>query len=177
MRFMLVLLTAHFVGDFLCQTDRMAVNKSKSFKWLAIHVATYTAVVATATVAWAWLESGQTWFDPMVFVWFTLATFVTHFLTDAVTSRWTTRLYGAGPWLSSEDEHDLALEMALDEADRTMVPFATLDTRVAQFQESMGAWAETRLPFQRHWFFVVIGFDQLIHAWTLYLTWGWAIAY
>lgn len=35
---------AHFVADFLCQTDSMANNKGKSLKWLTIHVAVFTTV-------------------------------------------------------------------------------------------------------------------------------------
>ena len=37
----LSLLTCHFIGDFIMQTDKMAVNKSTSNKWLTKHVFTY----------------------------------------------------------------------------------------------------------------------------------------
>lgn len=36
---------AHFVADFLCQTDSMGNNKGKSLNWLTIHVITYTSVL------------------------------------------------------------------------------------------------------------------------------------
>ena len=40
-----VLLMAHFVGDFICQTDWMALNKSKRWDALALHVGVYSAVL------------------------------------------------------------------------------------------------------------------------------------
>lgn len=74
------LLLLHFIGDFICQTDAMALNKSK--KWLALlsHVAAYTAVI----------------FVGMGFNWtFAAITFGAHFATDAVTSRINARLWAA----------------------------------------------------------------------------------
>jgi hypothetical protein len=98
----LILLTVHFVADFLLQNDWMAINKSKHWGALTLHVLIYS-------LAFSWLG------------WkFALITFVTHFITDAITSRMTRALYYP--------------------------------------------------VFHRHWFFAVIGLDQLIHAWSLTLT-------
>ena len=67
---MLVLSFLHFVGDFALQIDKMAINKGSSFKWLTIHVATYSAAFM------------------IVFGWqFAVINFVLHWMTDAVTSR------------------------------------------------------------------------------------------
>jgi hypothetical protein len=35
------LIWIHWFADFFCQTDKMAINKSKSIYWLTIHVFVY----------------------------------------------------------------------------------------------------------------------------------------
>jgi Protein of unknown function (DUF3307) len=71
----LLLLIVHFVGDFLLQSDYMALNKSKSWRALTLHVSVY----AVCFTPW-----GLT---------FIVVTWITHFLTDAVTSRINARLW------------------------------------------------------------------------------------
>ncbi len=124
MRLLLILLTAHFIGDFLLQTDWMAINKSKSWIALTQHVSVYAMTFYALT--WDWR--------------FAAITFVTHFVTDAGTSRITSRL-----WF---------IEL--------------MDTKIPS-GEGWNHYARV-LPGRRHWFFVAIGADQLIHAWTLGLT-------
>ena len=113
----LLLLTAHWFADFVCQSDWMALNKSKANWPLFVHVLIYTCVMGLA-VMWL-LPPG------MGRVWFFVLTFVSHFATDYMTSRINSRLWAAK---------------------------------------------------QNHWFFVSVGFDQLIHfytlAWTLQLLTG-----
>lgn len=113
----LSLLALHFIGDFLLQTDWMALNKSKQWDVLAIHAAVYSVCFF--------------WFGSL----FVLMTFVTHFITDAITSRITSRL-----WFVHE------------------VPNGFYDYDAGN---------------KRHWFFVMIGFDQLIHFVTLAATYSW----
>ena len=43
-------LVAHWAGDFVFQTSNMALGKSKSLKWLNIHVSTYTAILLIFSV-------------------------------------------------------------------------------------------------------------------------------
>jgi hypothetical protein len=140
---LLVLLTAHFVADFLLQSDWMAINKSKSWWALTVHVFVYTAVVSFIA---ACNMSGPSLAQVLVYAqWFTIVTFVTHFVTDAITSRITSALW-----------------------------FINLYPRPDFGPDNYGAYPYLgRLCGNRHWFFVVIGFDQLIHAWTLALTWMW----
>lgn len=106
----------HFVADFLCQTRTMATNKSKSLYWLTLHVLTYSTVTTLC-----WIQFGA---DPHVLLWVWLTTFISHWVTDFITSKITTYFY---------------------------------------LKNNMFA------------FFSVIGFDQLIHATTLLITYQYFI--
>lgn len=112
----LSLLTLHFLGDFILQSDWMALNKSKQWDVLAIHAGVYSAC----------------------FLWwgfhFVALTFALHFMVDCVTSRLTSNL-----WFMEE------------------VPTGE-------------GWWTVKTPNPRHWFFVMIGLDQLIHYTLLLLT-------
>lgn len=101
MLYVLALIWMHFIGDFVFQTDQMAINKSKNNLWLLAHVLAYSSCFALFGLK------------------FLAITFVCHFVTDWFTSRGTSYL-----------------------------------------------WKRER----RHWFFVLIGFDQAIHLTTLLLT-------
>jgi len=106
------LLAAHWVGDFVCQTHWQASNKSKNLDALTRHVAGYTLVLLVAT---AIIFYGT---HPNTLALFVLINSIAHWLTDFVTSRWSSKLFG-------KDWHN---------------------------------------------FFVVVGFDQLIHQVTLAAT-------
>jgi hypothetical protein len=80
---------------------------------------------------------------------FLFVTFWSHFLADAVTSRITSRLW----FFKREDGIWAQAEYTIPKHGRTIV----------------NPW--TPIEGTRHWFFVVIGFDQLIHFVTLALTW------
>lgn len=107
-----ILLLGHWVADFVCQSDRVAQNKSKSNKVLAEHCVIYTIVVAAFTVPMVLVLTlcyHIFLLHPLVVMSYL---FITHFITDYFTSRL--------------NDYLLCTE-------------------------------------QRHWFFVSIGFDQLIH--------------
>lgn len=107
-----VILLAHFVADFVLQSDRMAKLKSGSFAWLSWHVSVYTAALWLASI-----PLDQPW-------WWAPLNGAAHFATDAVTSRASSALWKRG---------------------------------------------------EVHWFFVVIGFDQLAHTVILIMTAAWSV--
>lgn len=43
-KIIILILFIHWIADFWCQTDKMAVNKSKSWTYLLQHTLIYTAV-------------------------------------------------------------------------------------------------------------------------------------
>jgi hypothetical protein len=122
-----VLLVAHFVGDFVYQTDDMAVRKATSWWALALHVLVYTFVLLMFTV---W------WWEAAIFC---AVNGVAHFVQDAVTSRILARLWFLPVSKRYQGGHTLLVE----------------DTG------------------SRHWFFVAIGADQLLHYVTLFVTADW----
>ncbi len=123
-------LFAHWVSDFVLQTHWMATNKSKNWLALGSHVLTYTVAIAflmltmstvLSTVAIAYDLPNSVIFDmtPYAFALWVAVNGVLHFVTDAVTSRLTAKLWAKG------DMHN---------------------------------------------FFVVVGFDQMIHYFCLFGT-------
>jgi hypothetical protein len=134
-----VLLVAHFAGDFLLQSDWMATNKSKKWDALAIHVSVYTAAFVPFVI---WQGDQWMWASFLVVTW------VAHFLTDAATSRATSKLWffrrADGIWAQA--------------------PY----TAPQHSRKLINPWVQD--VGNRHWFFVMIGFDQLIHAATLAVT-------
>lgn len=74
----LSLIGLHLIGDFFLQTDRMAINKSKSNKMLWIHVAVYSSVFLVFGVKYAIINA------------------LLHFITDFVSSRATSYLHAKG---------------------------------------------------------------------------------
>lgn len=122
----LSLLVLHFLGDFPLQSNWMALNKSKHWDVLLIHAGVYSLCF----FAYGW---------PFIGV-----TFLTHLLTDAVTSRITSKL-----WF-------------IDLLEPVMLKGKPLDNPTFEFARVY--------PDKRHWFFVIIGLDQLIHFSTLAMT-------
>lgn len=101
-KIVLGILLIHWVADFLCQTDYMAQNKSRTMNALLLHTVVYTAVWIAPTVMIIGQNAG----------WFLLVTLIAHTVQDYITSRINSKL-----------------------------------------------WADKKV----HWFFVSIGFDQLLH--------------
>ena len=112
-----ILIVLHFIADFVCQSDKMAINKSKSNYWLTVHVITYSFVLL---ILGGTLYNTYTgiWFNEAV-GWYVIVNAILHWITDYFTSRLNSYL-----------------------------------------------WKKE----MRHWFFVGIGFDQVIHYGCLLYT-------
>lgn len=86
----LLILLAHFICDFVFQTDWQAQNKSKNNKALLSHVTTYSLIMFFILIIYTlfgWIP-----FNPFAVCSFITITFVCHFITDYFTSRINTRL-------------------------------------------------------------------------------------
>lgn len=79
-----VLVVAHFIADFVAQSDWMAINKAKNWTALAVHAAVYSLIV-TALVGVSGILDGLALWGAV--------NFVAHFIQDAITSRITSRLW------------------------------------------------------------------------------------
>ena len=121
MEIIYILLVAHFIGDFVFQTDWMAINKSRRWDALALHIGVYITAVGLI-VAFSQPPSPYPYVELWQFGAWVAVNAAAHFIQDAITSRINSRLWQAN---------------------------------------------------QRHWFFVGIGVDQLLHYITLFVTAGW----
>jgi hypothetical protein len=98
---MIVLFWLHFIADFILQTDKMALNKSKSFKWLSIHALVYgIPFLLYISIAFGWLPG----------IVYALINSVMHWIVDAITSRITSYLW------QKEKRHWFFVVIGLDQA-------------------------------------------------------------
>ncbi len=88
----IILIWIHFIADFILQSDKMATNKSKSNKYLAVHCLIYSLPLL--------------WFGWL----FALVNGTAHFITDWITSRATTNLHQKG------ERHRFFVVVGLDQA-------------------------------------------------------------
>lgn len=110
-------LLAHWIADFVCQTHWQATNKSKNWWALASHVGVYTVILGFSLVPFA-TAIGPVVVSPGAIVmmltpaWFfawVLLNGALHFVTDAITSRVTARLWVKG------DYHNFFVVVGLDQ--------------------------------------------------------------
>jgi len=150
----LVIVLAHFVGDFLCQSDWMALNKSKRWDAMAQHVIVYVAVLALPVLLWLGDYGTSSETNARIWTWVIVNGYA-HFAQDAITSRITARLWffrvREGVWCHLSVPSIRGTDI---EKERLYNPY-TYDVG------------------DRHWFFVMIGADQALHFVTLFVTASW----
>lgn len=95
-------LIAHFVGDFILQTDSMAMNKSTNNRWLLAHIGAYTLMLLV--------------FGPV----YAATNGLIHAAVDYNTSRWTSRLWKSG------NRHGFFVVIGLDQLIHALVLVWTL---------------------------------------------------
>jgi hypothetical protein len=115
-----LLLSTHFVADFVCQTRDMGRKKSHSFYWLSMHVWAYTLALGACLAPFMTLGANL--------YQFILLNGLLHLVTDFFTSKASSHCY-------------------------------------KRFEEDQDKW--------EYRFWLVIGFDQLVHAVTLVTTYEW----
>lgn len=82
---------SHYIADFLVQTEWQATNKSKNNKALASHAIEYTCIITILIFAF---NFGLTQTHSSQSFWlFATITFISHFVTDYITSRESNKLY------------------------------------------------------------------------------------
>jgi len=74
----ILILLAHFIADFVCQTDKIAVNKSSNLGYLSLHAFMYSSLF----LFWGFQ--------------FLLITFAAHWIVDFFSSKATTKLWKEG---------------------------------------------------------------------------------
>ena len=109
---------AHWFSDFVLQSGWMATNKSKNWLALSSHVAVYTVAFALTMLSLSTFigmnETGTVQHAVFVLTPYAFATWIAlngvlHFVTDAVTSRITSRLWAKG------DMHNFFVVVGLDQ--------------------------------------------------------------
>lgn len=97
---MSIVLFAHYLGDFAFQTSWMALNKSKQWNALILHILTYSfimLIVMVLGVSFAPMSLNIGLYE--VFGWVGLNSGI-HFITDMITSR-------ATAWATENEKRDL----------------------------------------------------------------------
>lgn len=95
------ILFAHWVADFIFQTDWQAKNKSKNNLALFRHVLNYSLIVTFLI--------GIVKFNFLLLLLFLIITFISHFTTDYFTSRLNSYLWAKG------DVHNFFVSVGFDQ--------------------------------------------------------------
>ena len=102
------LIAAHWLGDFVLQSDRMAKWKATMWSMLFQHVVIYTVTMTVALIVGHFILVGPIMMLEQA-AKFAAVTFVAHFITDAITSR-----INASLW-SQQRTHDFFVSVGFDQ--------------------------------------------------------------
>lgn len=105
----LAILFAHWVADFVFQTDWQAKNKSKHMRALLSHTYTYSACMAILLTPLFLYINGLEERNWIMCFCFGLITLGVHTLQDYITSRINTKLYNKG------DVHNFFVSVGFDQ--------------------------------------------------------------
>lgn len=84
----LAIFVVHFLADFVFQTSQMATGKSKSLKWLSIHIGVYGVVsLISLYIVSSFIDSYY-----LGFAWW-IGNVAMHFITDFITSKITSKFW------------------------------------------------------------------------------------
>jgi hypothetical protein len=104
------ILVAHWIGDFIMQSDWHAQNKSKSNFVLFHHVMMYSIPMYFVGVLLLPLH--------LFFIW-VIINVILHFITDYITSRITSKLW------AKDDKHNFFVVVGLDQTLHFLALFST----------------------------------------------------
>lgn len=90
--FILIMITIHYIADFIFQDEEWALGKSSSNTDLLMHTTTYTAIWIICAGALIMI-TGEHLVPKLL--WFFPITFVVHTITDYFTSRWIKKKFDA----------------------------------------------------------------------------------
>lgn len=100
MYFFIAIIWGHFIGDFILQSDKMALNKSKSNFYLFYHVTVYMMPFMICSA----------WIDTRVLIPWLVSNFILHFITDYISSR------TASYYWNNNKRHQFFVTIGFDQA-------------------------------------------------------------
>ena len=111
---------AHFVADFVLQTDKMATSKSTSYVWLSNHILVYSGAMLglMAPTVYFMDPDNSHWLLTLLLMW-TVINGAFHWITDWCSSRVTSYLWKKG------DRHNFFIAIGADQAVHMMTMIIT----------------------------------------------------
>ena len=108
-KIILLIMFIHWFADFICQSDEIAKNKSKSFSALTKHTAIYSTIFGLAACFF------MDYTNSIIPTIFAGITFVTHTLIDFITSKINSKLYSDGKthWFFTSIGFDQFLHLSI----------------------------------------------------------------